>query len=252
MRANNWNVSFMSEVSLPNRRGEIFDDQAARLQEMFKGVDPKTTNKRFLLLDEGGKVLKTLHESFPEYAHLCVGVEHTDRGVQLLEDYELKCPVINIAQCEAKKRYESPMIGESVVASIEGELSALDISIAPKEACVLGYGAVGSNVAASLERRGYKVFVYDKDPEKMKQASLDGFHTGERDDMLSHAHLLIGATGRGSLSLDEFDKLPKRAVMANAASGRHEFGLESLDDATALSSTWSKTFPQSSFNSPAR
>lgn len=233
MRADGWEVSWMSEMSIPGRDGNAFDDQAARLKAMFKDVDPKTTTKRFLLLDEGGKALKALHEHFPEYAHLCVGVEHTDRGIQLLEGIELKCPVINVARSEAKKRYESPMIGESVVAAIDGMLKSINVTIEPREATILGYGAVGQNVAQSLVRRGFKVHVYDTDPTKMAKAKADGMTTGTREEMLAHGHLLVGATGRGCLSPAEYHLLPKTAVMANAASGRHEFGLDDICDVDA-------------------
>jgi S-adenosylhomocysteine hydrolase len=232
MRQTGWNVSWMSEMTLHTSNG-TFDDQGARLQQLFKDVDPKTTQKRFLLLDEGGKVLHALHEHFPEYAHLCVGVEHTDRGIQLLEGYELKCPVVNVARSPAKKRYESPMIGESVVASIDGSLRELGISITPKEATILGYGAVGQNVAQSLRRRGYTVHVYDADPRKMEQAKKDGMITGTREEMLAHGHLTVGATGRGCLTVEEYALLPKKAVLANAASGRHEFGLDAAYDVDA-------------------
>lgn len=232
MRQTGWNVSWMSEMTLHTSNG-TFDDQGARLQQLFKDVDPKTTQKRFLLLDEGGKVLHALHEHFPEYAHLCVGVEHTDRGIQLLEGYELKCPVVNVARSPAKKRYESPMIGESVVASIDGSLRELGVSITPKEATILGYGAVGQNVAQSLRRRGYTVHVYDADPRKMEQAKKDGMITGTREEMLAHGHLTVGATGRGCLTVEEYALLPKKAVLANAASGRHEFGLDAAYDVDA-------------------
>jgi cellulose biosynthesis protein BcsQ len=237
MRATDWNVSWMSEMTIHTASGEAFDDQAARLQQLFKDVDPQTTTKRFLLLDEGGKVLKALHEHFPQYAHLCVGVEHTDRGIQLLEKYELKCPIVNVARSEAKKKYESPMIGESVVASIDGRLKDLGISIDPKEATILGYGAVGMNVAMSLVRRGYKVHVYDTDPQKMLAAQKDGMVTGSREEMLKHGHLVVGATGRGCLTVDEYALLPKKAVLANAASGRHEFGLDGVFDVDAQMKT---------------
>jgi len=232
MRQTGWEVSWMSEMTLHTSTG-TFDDQAARLQQLFKDVDPKTTDKRFLLLDEGGKVLHALHKHFPEYAHLCVGVEHTDRGIQLLEGIELKCPIVNVARSEAKKRYESPMIGESVVASIDGSLTDLGISIDPKEATILGYGAVGQNVAQSLLRRGYTVHVYDTDPKKMEQAKKDGMVTGSREEMLKHGHLVVGATGRGCLTVEEYALLPKKAVLANAASGRHEFGLDAKYDVDA-------------------
>ena len=230
MRQSGWLMSSHSDVSF-HEDNDPLSGAKKNLERLFHNIDPQNCEERFLIIDEGGKTLKCLHEHFSEYAHLCVALEHTDRGIQLLEDIELKCPVINVARCEAKKLYESPMIGESIVSSIEKTLAELKFEEAdmPKEACVLGYGAVGKNVAASLRRRGFDVFVFDPDSEKREQAQADGMNVGHRDEMLAHGHLLIGASGRGAFSLDEIDKLPKGAILANAASGRHELGLEVLE-----------------------
>ncbi len=208
--------------------GEQTKEAAKRmLSEMFAGVDPNAETKpRFLLLDDGGKLLVALHEYFAEYAHLCVGVEQTDRGIQLLETLELRCPVVNMARSTAKKLMESPAIGEAVVFATLHQLKechiALDVD--PRIATIIGYGAVGKAAADSLQRRGFVVHVYDTDAEKMAQARANGCAATTREDALANAHLLISATGRTTITEAEYDLLPDGAVMVNAASGNHELG----------------------------
>ena len=240
MRAKGWNVPELSITALvtvdpatgrPRQLGVGGD----HLAELFDGVDPNQKSEpKFLILDEGGKILKALHEDYPEYAHLCVAVEQTDHGIQVIEELqrkgiELKCPVVSVARSWAKKDYESPMIGESVVHGTETALADLhpDLKIQPKEAAVIGYGAVGKATADALRRRGYKVFVHDIDPEKMKQAKADGCVPGPRDNTLAHGHLLFSATGRTTIRPEEFEGLlPDKAVLVNAASGNHELGMD--------------------------
>lgn len=211
-----------------------------QLAKLFEGVDPRAEREpRFLLLDEGGKLVTALHERYPEYAHLCVAVEQTDRGIQEVEEHgiELKLPVMNVARSWLKKLYEGPLIGESVVHSIELELKKLhdDFVMEPKEATVIGYGAVGKNTADALRRRGYKVFVYDTDPKRTADAVADGCHVSKADDdesrrreVLARAQLLVSCTGKTTLTPDEYDLLPNQAVLVNAASGNHELGVDKL------------------------
>lgn len=205
-----------------------------RLAQLFDGVDPATTERRFLLLDEGGKLVKLLHQYFPAFAPLCVAVEQTDRGIQEVEKLELRCPVINVARSEAKKRWESPMIGENVVAAALAQLDGLapGLEPSPKEAVVIGYGAVGKASADALRRRGYTVHVHDTDPAKSAAAERDGCtaHTA-REGALAHGHLVISATGRTTLTPADYDLLPRGALLVNAASGNHELGAHLLDEA---------------------
>lgn len=233
-----------------------------QLAELFHGVDPDAAGqRRFLLLDEGGKLVKALHLYFPRFAKLCVAVEQTDRGVQIADEsearyqqergvfeqtgvwpkprkgYRLRCPVMNMARSEAKKVWESPMIGESCVFNLEAQLDAMHPALremlfqdpAHKQACVIGYGAVGKAVADRLRARGFDVFVFDKDADKMAQAAADGCQAVARDEALRHGHLTYGCTGRGPIGPDDFELLPDGAVLANAASGNHELGVQDLD-----------------------
>lgn len=204
-----------------------------RLAQLFEGVDPKTTDRRFLLLDEGGKLVKLLHTYFPAFAGLCVAVEQTDRGIQEVEKLELRCPVINVARSAAKKTWESPMIGENVVDAALTQLHELHPGLepSPKVATVIGYGAVGKASADALQRRGYSVHVYDTDPAKLAAAKADGCTPSTREEALAKGALLISATGRTTLTPADYDLLPRGALLVNAASGNHELGAHLIEDA---------------------
>ena len=215
---------------------EMAKDELAAL---FHNVDPKTHRGKFLLLDDGGKLIRALHEHFPEYAHLCVCVEQTTRGIQVLEEMKEKgrpilCPVVNMAQSELKRLIESPLIAESVAWHTDGYLRALGLDdklptpANPKTAVVVGFGATGSALAAALKRRGYHVVVTDKDPAKLDAARAAGFDAAPRVDAFRQADLLFGATGMGAIERSEWRYLKAGAVLANAASGTHELGLRGL------------------------
>lgn len=194
--------------------------------------------EKLLLLDDGAKLISALHRYFPSEVHRCIAVEQTMRGVQVI-DADVgtpRCPVVDVARSPAKKATESPMIGESVVAAIESMLLQANPTLSSTEkrsAVVLGFGAVGVEVAASLKRRGHSVHVWDSDPTRRAAAQAAGYLVGDdRQETLKHGALLIGCTGRGSLRFDEYDLLPDGAVLANAASDNHELG---CDDAAFTS-----------------
>ena len=246
MRSEGWQMPTLAltrlVTSAPDGTEREVSPIGGYLQQLFEGTDPSDPPQaKFLLLDEGGKMMKALHSNpeLAQFAHLCVAVEQTDHGIQVIEEMkaqgiELKCPVVSMARSEAKKVAEAPMIGESVAFSIDAALLDVhpDLKIEPKEAAVIGYGAVGKATADSLRDRGYKVFVYDIDPDKMAQAEAEGCTIGERNDVLAHGHLLVSATGKTTITPDDYDAfLPNRAVLVNAASGNHELGADQLDSA---------------------
>lgn len=218
---------------------EMAKDQLARL---FSDVTPEELSevappRRFLLLDDGGKLIRALHKYFPQYAKLAVAIEQTDRGIQLIEDMqkdgqELLVPVVNMARSVAKKDAEGPIIGESVAFHTDIELEKLspNFEVTPKVATILGYGAVGRAAAQSLERRGYTVVVHDPHPDAMATAKADGFEVLNREAALARGKVVVGATGRGVLEPKEFDLLRDGAILVNAASGNHELGLDQFSE----------------------
>ena len=247
LKADGWNVPTLPLVKLlssnPDGTSREVSPIAGYLGGLFDGVDPATAKKpSFLLLDEGGRLVKALCEQFPQFAPLCVAVEQTDHGIQVLEQMQrdgqpLLCPVVSVARSKTKKQLEAPMIGEAVV---HATFEALENAHAPdtnpkKEACIVGYGAVGKATADALRRRGYTVYVNDIVDAKMDQAKADGCIPLPRDEALAHGQLLISCTGRTTITPDEFDALlPDHAVLVNAGSGNHELGMDRVDQGSGF------------------
>lgn len=201
------------------------------LTELFADVDPKTSTERFLLADDGGKLLHCLHTHFPEYAHLCSGFEQTARGIQVLdkmlaEGQPVLCPVVNMARSELKSKSEIPLIGENIVFDSLAYLDELKLPH-PKTATVLGYGPVGEQAARALAARGIDVVVYDPSPDSQEKARAKGYRVMDRDAALGAADLVVGCTGRGAVDVtEEHAKLKNGAVLVNGASGNHELGTQ--------------------------
>lgn len=201
------------------------------LEELFDGVDPKTSTQRFLLADDGGKLLYALHKHFPQYAHLCSGFEQTARGIQVLDTMQaeglpVQCPVVNMAKSALKNDSEIPLIGENIVFDSLRYLDELKLP-APKTATVLGFGPVGAQTAKALLARGIDVVVFDPDPQRQAAATAMGCTVLPREEAMGRGDLVVGCTGRGALDVvDEHALLKDGAVLVNGASGNHELGTD--------------------------
>lgn len=240
MMAEGWDVAWQAHPT-PQEAGldaeaTVYEMARQQLRNLFKGCNPrKETQPRFLILDDGGKLLRALHDHFPEYAHLCVGVEQTDRGIQVIEKMaaegiELKLPVVDMARSPVKKAFEAPMIGEAIVTNTLAALDAASagLSIEPATATVVGFGAIGGATAQALLRRGFEVNVIDPSPKAQAAAEALGCVTGDRDALLARGQLLVSCTGQTTITPEEYDKLPNGCVLVNGASGNHELGLHEV------------------------
>jgi S-adenosylhomocysteine hydrolase len=187
-----------------------------------------------LIIDDGAEAIKMLHERFPEYAPFFACVEQTRRGAriahQLADAGKLKCAVVNVAESWAKLERESPMIGESVVREVERKLDRFEQAGVPKpkEATVVGYGAIGQRVAAALQRRGVTVHIYDSDPNVLKDLPKGMIGHTDKAEALSHGQVLVSCVGARTLFPDDWDALPNGAMLVNAASADDELGPEDL------------------------
>jgi S-adenosylhomocysteine hydrolase len=194
-------------------------------------------HEKLMVLDDGGHVAKVVHEHFPHEAHRFRFVEQTQRGANAVKEVAahvpggLKSPVVNVAESRAKKDHESPSIGYSVwkeTKAILDKIEAQGVTV-PKSATVLGFGAVGSQVARELKDAGYDVHVFDPDPARAAQATALGFTAhGDKREALGRGNVLVSATGRTAVSLDDVRFLPKQAVLVNAASANNELNATNL------------------------
>ncbi|MCB9654906.1 MAG: hypothetical protein H6729_12330 [Deltaproteobacteria bacterium] len=221
------------------------------LATLFHEVDP-TSDKRFLIIDDGGYLVAALHKHFRAYAHLCTAVETTSNGWMRIDDEigiaQLACPVIDVARSEIKKHIESIIIAHAIMESLEASLREAhpDLHWNQGSVALLGFGDVNEAVAAEIAQRGIKkrdIWIWDPKPERREAARQAGYsvptetqakhdETEARKEVVRRGFLTLSATGRKALRVDEYKHLPDGAIVVNAGSGNFELGLHEIDDTT--------------------
>ncbi|MBI2375975.1 MAG: hypothetical protein HYV07_18420 [Deltaproteobacteria bacterium] len=220
------------QLVVPSLVQSEFSDHEAHMEAVLGAQlerlisDTKGTTKPILVLDDGGLVAKMVKHRFPEEMSRFRFVEQTQRGANVIKELgSIEAPVVNVAESWAKKKYESPSIAHSVWKEVSGTLSRLEgqgVTVT-KSVTILGFGAIGSSVAKKFKEAGFGVHVYDPDPVRQKEAKAAGFdvHTS-KTEALTHGHVVVGASGREAIKLDDFAALPKSAILFNAASANNE------------------------------
>ena len=182
---------------------------------------------RILLIDDGGRAIRMIHESslgFAAERFACV--EQTRRGVRELQGLSLRGPVVHVAESRVKLERESPIIGESVSDEVARRLEALEVAGIPvgRSSAILGFGAIGSAVASALRDRGQAIVVYDPDATKRDAARAAGYAAVSRlADALGAARVVIGCTGYAAMGLAEYELLQNDSILISASSSDIEF-----------------------------
>jgi adenosylhomocysteinase len=155
-------------------------------------------------------------------------VEDTELGHRRYIEFQpLPCPVVSVARSKLK-RGEDSLAGLSCVYSVESIFRAAGLPLVPCIALVLGYGRIGTGVAAALRERGCHTMVYDIDPIQRTIALGDGFPIPDRRHALQSAQAIFGATGTPSIRGEDFDLLRNGVVLASCSSKDVEFDLVHL------------------------
>jgi S-adenosylhomocysteine hydrolase len=143
-----------------------------------------------------------------------VGVEQTTSGYENLKSKKLQFPIINVARSDTKLRHESPFIARLTVERLFLSLNALNIH--PKKILVIGNGSVGAQICSIL-KDDFNISTFDVIPSKSSISNKDF------EDSLSQFDLIIGATGKRTISSNQYKYLKKNAVLASVSSSDREF-----------------------------
>ena len=257
-------ASFRSEVA---RRHGIpdgnFDVHSYRVLDPYASYQFSRTQRvlgrllenppeRLLVLDDGAYFLEAAMGFRRQLRNVTI-VEQTSRGMMKIEDspaltrYAARFPVVNVARSRPKLRLESPWIGTAVLLALRHRLKQVEakwreFAITPDAPClVLGYGAVGEQVARHL-RHVAQVYVFDVDARRRRRAVRNGHRLWDRrgqalipDEQLIRFKLVVGCTGRASFSVGDHVFLDRHAVLASASSGSVELSRGDFIDLAAAS-----------------
>jgi len=179
-----------------------------------------------LLFDEGGKVIRLLHERYEQIAARFHCVEQTSRGIREIASRCLRCPVVDVARSPAKKEVEAPMIAEAMLSLFDQALNRWN-HIFPnleRHALVIGYGVIGRNLVRELLKRNYRVSIYETEPDVSQALTMDNISFLESlDSSISAFPIVMACTGSESLIEPHFQQLRDQAILVNCGSSDIEF-----------------------------
>jgi hypothetical protein len=214
--------------------------QRTRIQKLLILLQNKLSSRdRLLVLDDGSYFLEALAcHALPKFKISIV--EQTTRGIiklkndATLQHYSKKIPIVNVAESRPKKELESPFIGEAVCESLVNLLKGKG-EIGKKNRClILGYGAIGQNVARSLSRAfGLSPKnIQISEPQKINQKkAIQNKHTlWDRKNTDARFNLVVGCSGTISFTLGDRIYLEDGAYLASASSGASELSREEFID----------------------
>lgn len=224
--------------------------QHARTVAMLNQI-VATKPRELLVLDDGAYVLEALATLAPSrWPAKIVVVEQTTRGFIKMEHSAAlravarQIPIIDVAKSAPKRQLEPPFIAMAVCAALQPHLQAHFDGRAPRRVLILGYGAIGEQVASFV--RGHfglgadYVAVFDPSADAQRLAQRRGFVRWNREDYGTF-QLVIGCSGNASFGVGDHVYLDDGALLASASSGSVELsrqGFIELADSSADDDLW--------------
>ena len=195
-------------------------------------IEGKKDWKPNMILDDGGDLTALMHKDYKDLMKDVKGLsEETTTGVLALKKMEkdgtLLVPAINVNDSVTKSKFDN-LYGcrESLV---DGIKRATDVMMSGKVAIVAGFGDVGKGSAASLRQSGARVMITETDPICALQAAMEGYEVVTMDDMISHADIVVTATGNKDIvTADHMREMKDRAILCNIGHFDNEIQVEAL------------------------
>ncbi len=201
-----------------------------RVQEMLRRLG-KMHPSPLLVLDDGAYFLEAMASMRERPADVVI-VEQTTRGLIKLEENAAlrwtakQVPIVNVARSTPKQNLEPPFIGISVCRALLGRIAPYTASRPRARCLVLGFGAIGRQVAeclclqAGIARKD--VHVFDLEPCRLIEAVRRGFAIWDRSNFDLKFDLVVGCSGRASFQLGDYVYLNDGAKLASGSSGSVE------------------------------
>jgi|GEM_PF-1005511 len=227
-----WQAFYGDKVHCPKTEDALKEVLKSALQKSFLAC--RSSGQKLIIQEVGGYAVELLHECFPDQMHLVEGVvEITKQGVWRASQTNLKIPVLHCADSELK-RLEAKRCGETIARCLDGLVRDLGNTLAGRHAAVFGAGWIGFGVAQALRRLDVIPSLIDVDPLKVAEARLSGYQAGMDPVGLDQCDLVVGATGRLSVTEPVLRQLRDGCMVASASSRRIEIDVDYLETVPGL------------------
>ena len=173
-----------------------------------------------IIIDDGGDLVTTLHQEFPELVPGVIGgCEETTTGILRLKAMaaagELRFPMMLVNDADCKHLFDNRYgTGQSVW---DGINRTTNLIVAGKNVVVAGYGWCGKGVAMRAKGLGADVIVTEVDPVKAMEAVMDGFKVMPMLEAAALGDIFVTVTGCADvIGPEHFLKMKDGAICCNA------------------------------------
>jgi adenosylhomocysteinase len=183
------------------------------------------------------RLLRRIHSESPRRFHDMVphiiGVsEETTTGVhrlyQRMETGSLLVAAYNVNDSVTKSKFDNLYGCRESLA--DGLKRAMDVMVAGKTVCVLGYGDVGKGCSQSMSSFGARVLVTEIDPICALQACMAGYEVTTLENALEEAQIFVTATGnRDVITAEHMASMKDQAIVCNIGHFDNEIQMERLE-----------------------
>ena len=173
-----------------------------------------------IIIDDGGDLVTTLHNEFPELIPGVIGgCEETTTGILRLRAMDaagkLRFPMMLVNDADCKHLFDNRYgTGQSVW---DGINRTTNLIVAGKDVVVAGYGWCGKGVAMRAKGMGASVIVTEVDPIKAMEAVMDGFKVMPMKQAAKVGDIFVTVTGCDNvIGPEEFLLMKDGAICCNA------------------------------------
>ena len=169
--------------------------------------------EQIIVLDDGGKCINFINDYLTHLPPV-FAIEQTSSGYEAIKNSHLRLPVINVARSPIKLTLESPMIAEAAAERLYQSLERKELF--PKEALIIGGGAIGNAMSRRLSSK-MNITIFDKNKSLNNTGSL------ELPQIIPSFSLIIGCTGKTSISHDLHPNISPGTSLVSVSSSDREF-----------------------------
>lgn len=198
----------------------VFAKHGASEAEYFDGVRKVIEAGPDIIIDDGGDLVKMIHDEYPELIpNVIGGCEETTTGILRLKALnnakKLMFPMMLVNDADCKHLFDNRYgTGQSVW---DGINRTTNLIVAGKTVVVAGYGWCGKGVAMRAKGLGAEVVVTEVNPIRAMEAVMDGFKVDKMNNAASTGDIFVTVTGCDNvISENDFLKMKDGAICCNA------------------------------------
>ena len=215
-------IPYSSVDSIVKELKSTFDVVVPEKLDEISGIVKQAVNSSSnpVIIEEIGGYTADIADFLEKTKNVIGIVEDTHQGHWRWQNTKLeRLPVLSVAY-SSTKRIEDHFVAQSIIDGLAHYLHQEGLKpIKDRSILVLGFGNIGEQLCRYLKPLSRDLSVYDINPIKSLKANVD--YNVSRD--FSNKDLIIGVTGKQSVTIDDAYKLNPNTLLVSGSSKRVEF-----------------------------